>query len=319
MKLDIEIDNIIYFAVFIVWIIFLIGCNKDQPTPAETIEVSSGKNMFETSGSESAGMNRVWYYLPPTVNDSLRLVMVLHGMGRNGEDYLDSWIRFADENQFLVVAPEFSDEQIIGFVGSLSTGGFEYRYSTGNVVSWFSRDLPEKNWYFRSVEQLFDTFRRSDSRVMGRYVLFGHSAGGQFVHRMVLFNPDARFDLAIAANSGWYTLPDGEKNYPYGLSGAPKLQHRLNRSLQRPLVIFLGSDDTPDQGGFRTRPEAMKQGESRLQRGKHFFDFAQQVASRKGVPLGWQLKYAEGIGHNYRDMAEASIPLLQEKGLIPNE
>jgi len=314
-----KMHNVFYFVTFIVSTIFLVGCDTEQPAPAEPIEASSGKNTFETNGDELPGINRVWYYRPPVVRDSLRLVMVLHGMGRNGEDYLDSWIRFADENQFLVVAPEFSDEQIIGFVGSLSTGGFEYRYTTGNVVSWFSRDLPEKDWYFRSVEKLFGIFRRSDSRVMGRYVLFGHSAGGQFVHRMVLFNPDARFELAIAANSGWYTLPDDNQNYPYGLSGAPTLQHRLDRSLQRPLVVFLGSDDTPDQGGFRTRPEAMKQGESRPQRGKHFFDFAQQVAARKGLPFGWQLKYAEGIGHNYRDMAEASIPVIQEKGLIPNE
>jgi len=311
--------RVFYLVACIVSSVFLVGCSADQPAPAEPIEVSSGRNTFETNADELSGINRVWYYRPPVVRDSLRLVMVLHGMGRNGEDYLDSWIRFADENQFLVVAPEFSDEQIIGFVGSLSEGGFEYRYTTGNVVSWFSRDLPKEDWYFRSVDKLFDTFRRSDSRVMGRYVLFGHSAGGQFVHRMVLFNPDARFDLAIAANSGWYTLPDGEQNYPYGLSGAPNVQRRLDQSLQRPLVIFLGSDDTPDEGGFRTRSEAMKQGESRPQRGKHFFDVAQQVAAREELTLGWQIKYAEGIGHNYRDMAEASIPLIRERGLIPNE
>ncbi|MDR9417404.1 hypothetical protein [Gracilimonas sp.] len=319
MKPDIQVGAINFWSIIIVGILLWGSCDTDEPTHTDTIEVSGGKNMFETSGSELSGINRVWYYRPSTVGDSLRLVMVLHGMGRNGEDYLDSWIPFADENRFLVVAPEFSDEQIIGFVGSLSTGGFEYRYATGNVVSWFSWNLPEKDWYFSSVEQLFDTFRRSDSRVMDRYVLFGHSAGGQFVHRMVLFNPDARFDLAIAANSGWYTLPDSEQNYPYGLSGAPNSQDRLNRSLQRPLVIFLGTEDTPDQGGFRTRPEAMKQGESRPQRGKHFFDFAQRVASERGLPLSWQLKYAEGIGHSYRDMAEASILLIQERGLIPNE
>ncbi|HHP7237976.1 hypothetical protein [Longibacter sp.] len=314
-----EMHNTPTLIIVIVSTLLLVGCDSEQPVPAEPIEVSIGKNTFETNEDQLPGINRVWYYRPPLVRDSLRLVMVLHGMGRNGEDYLDSWIRFADENQFLVVAPEFSDEHIIGFVGSLSEGGFEYRYTTGNVVSWFSRDLPEKDWYFRSIEKLFGIFRRSDSRVMGRYVLFGHSAGGQFVHRMVLFNPGARFDLAIAANSGWYTLPDGEQNYPYGLSGAPKVQRRLDESLQRPLVVFLGSDDTPDQGGFRTRSEAMKQGESRPQRGKHFFDFAQQVADRKELTLDWKIKYAEGIGHNYRDMAEASIPLIQERGLAPNE
>lgn len=218
-----------------------------------------------------------------------------------------------------MIAPEFSDEQLIGFVGSLSGWGFEYRYSTGNVVSWFSRDLPEKDWYFTSVDHLFDAFLRSDPQLLNRYILFGHSAGGQFVHRMAMFKPDARFDLAIAANSGWYTIPDIEQNYPYGISGAPEVQDRITHSLQRPLVVFLGTEDKPDQGGFRTRPEAIGQGKSRPQRGEHFFKTAQHAASNRGLNLGWQLKYAEGIGHNYKDMAEAAIPLIQEKGLIPRK
>ncbi|MCG2588856.1 hypothetical protein [Rhodohalobacter sulfatireducens] len=303
----------------VLWILLLIGCSTNDSVYSGTVQVSEGKNVIETDKYNWPGINRVWYYRPSTSEDSLRLVMVFHGMGRNGEDYLDSWIPYADENQLLIVAPEFSDEQIIGFVGSLSTGGFEYRYSTGNVVSWFSRDLSEKEWYYTSVEHLFDTFLRSDSQLLKRYVLFGHSAGGQFVHRMAMFTPDARFDLAIAANSGWYTIPDNEQNYPYGISGAPKLQDRISYSLQRPLVVFLGTEDKPDQGGFRTRPEAMKQGESRPQRGKHFFEAAQHYATNRGLTLGWQIKYAEGIGHNYKEMAEAAIPIIHEKGLIPGK
>lgn len=303
----------------ILWILLIIGCSTNDSVYSGTIKVSEGKNVIETNEYNWTGINRVWYYRPSTSEDSLRLIMVLHGMGRNGEDYLDSWIPYADENQLFVIAPEFSDEQPIGFVGSLSGWGFEYRYSTGNVVSWFSRDLPEKDWYFTSVDHLFDAFLRSDPQLLNRYILFGHSAGGQFVHRMAMFKPDARFDLAIAANSGWYTIPDIEQNYPYGISGAPEVQDRITHSLQRPLVVFLGTEDKPDQGGFRTRPEAIGQGKSRPQRGEHFFKTAQHAASNRGLNLGWQLKYAEGIGHNYKDMAEAAIPLIQEKGLIPRK
>lgn len=303
----------------VLWILLVTGCSSNDSAYSGTITVSEGKNVIETDEYDWAGINRVWYYRPSAPEDSLRLVMVLHGMGRNGEDYLDSWIPYADENKLLVVAPEFSDERLIGFVGSLSGWGFEYRYSTGNVVSCFSRDLPEKDWYFTSVERLFDAFLRSESQLLNRYLLFGHSAGGQFVHRMVLFKPNARFDLAIAANSGWYTLPDNEQNYPYGISGAPQVQERITESLQRPLIVFLGTENRPSQGGFRTRAEAIKQGESRPQRGEYFFDAAELTASSWGIILGWQLKYAEVIGNSYRDMAEAAIPLIQEKGLIPDK
>ncbi len=310
---------VMLWVSWVLWALLVIGCSTNESVGSATINVSEGKNVFETNRFEWTGINRVWYYRPSASEDPMRLIMVLHGMGRNGEDYLNSWIPYAEENQLLVVAPEFSDERQIGFVGSLSGAGFEYRYSTGNVVSWFSWDIPEKDWYFTSVDQLFDAFLRSDTHIMNRYVLFGHSAGGQFVHRMVMFKPDARFDLAIAANSGWYTIPGNEQNYPYGISGAPKVQDRINHSLQRPLVIFLGTEDKPDQGGFRTRSEAMKQGESRPQRGKHFFEEAQRAAANRGLTLGWQLKYAKGIGHNYKEMAEAAIPLIQEKGLIPRK
>jgi hypothetical protein len=121
---------------------------------------------------------------------------------------------------------------------------------------------------------------------------------------MVMFKPDASFDLAIAANSGWYTTPDNEQNYPYGISGAPKLQDRITHSLQRPLIVFLGTEDKPGQGGFRTRSEAMKQGESRPQRGEHFFSIAHNTASSLGLNLGWQLKYADGIATFYQETPE---------------
>jgi ribulose 1,5-bisphosphate carboxylase large subunit-like protein len=38
--------------------------------------------------------------------------------------------------------------------------------------------------------------------------LFGHSAGARYAHRMVEFVPEAKAKMVIAANSGWYTLPD---------------------------------------------------------------------------------------------------------------
>ena len=38
--------------------------------------------------------------------------------------------------------------------------------------------------------------------------MFGHSAGGQFVHRFVQFKPNSRVNYAISANAGWYTVPD---------------------------------------------------------------------------------------------------------------
>jgi len=125
-----------------------------------------------------------------------------------------------------------------------------------------------------------------------------------------------RFNLAIAANSGWYTLPDLGKRFPYGLAGSPYPIEKLESALSRPLVVFLGTEDSPDQGGFRTRSEAIQQGATRQQRGIHFYENAKRLASTRGVPFGWELEYAKGIGHDFTGMAEASISLLLENTLI---
>ncbi len=300
----------------LVWGVLLgSGCNTERVEPA-ALQLSSGKDVVDATGRNWEGITKVWYYRPPNAADSLQAVMVIHGGGRDGEDYLESWIPIAETYGLLVIAPEFSDERLIGFVGSVSKAGFEYRFNTGNVVSWFSRDIREQDWYFTSIERVFEATRRAEPRTRSRYVLFGHSAGGQFVHRMALFTPRPRFAVAIAANSGWYTLPDMEMSFPYGLSGAPYPDDRLAAALKRTVIVFLGTEDSPDDGGFRTRSEAMEQGQSRQERGVRFYNHARRVASSQGVPLGWELAYAEGIGHDKAGMAKAAVPLLQRRGLL---
>jgi len=177
----------------------LVGCDEGEPATSEALQLKDGKHFIDVSERAWEGITRVWYYRPPSAREPLRVVMVIHGSGRNGEDYLDSWVPLADENRLLVVAPEFGEERLIGFVGSLSSAGVEWRFTTGNVVSWFGRDVAEDHWYFTSIERLFDAFLQSDPHLLDRYVLFGHSAGGQFVHRMVMFKPNARFNLHPAS------------------------------------------------------------------------------------------------------------------------
>ena len=38
-----------------------------------------------------------------------------------------------------------------------------------------------------------------------QYDIFGHSAGGQIVHRMAIFHPDSKARRMVAANSAFYT------------------------------------------------------------------------------------------------------------------
>ena len=40
-----------------------------------------------------------------------------------------------------------------------------------------------------------------------RFLLYGHSAGGQVVHRLMTFGYSRRLEKVVAANCGSYTLP----------------------------------------------------------------------------------------------------------------
>ena len=81
-------------------------------------------------------------------------------------------------------------------------------YNLGNVFARGGALNPASEWSFTIIDQLFAKFADLFGSACSKYNIFGHSAGAQLVHRMALLFPYSPFDLAKAANAGWYTLPD---------------------------------------------------------------------------------------------------------------
>ena len=134
------------------------------------------------------------------------IVFVMHGHGKNAEGYRDVWVEHAEKYQFMVVVPLFDKEQ---------WGGGDYSYAS--LIAKDGTPQPKSMWSFMVIERLFDFIKRSTGNGNPQYLIYGHSEGGQFVHRLVLFLPEARFARAVAANPGWYTVPNFGVKYPYGL------------------------------------------------------------------------------------------------------
>jgi hypothetical protein len=216
---------------------------------------------------------------------------------RDADRYRNEWSALARNRGFILVVPEFDERN---FPGARS-------YNLGNVFDEAGQPVPNERWSFSAIEPLFDAVREmTGTRVTG-YGLYGHSAGAQFVHRYVLFMPAAHFDKAVAANAGWYTMPQQEVGYPYGLGGSGLSDEGLRAALQRPLTILLGTADVDERDpNLRRAPEALAQGVNRVQRGERFFGAATATARELKAPLAWRLGRVEGGDHSNSDMAGAA-------------
>lgn len=236
------------------------------------------------------------------------IVFVVHGTGRDALGYLDTWRDEIDARGALAIAPEFPDalyptsEDFALGVGTAGTPDS----ATYDPADWRATS----DYTFSEIEHLFESVKTTLGSAQCRYFLYGHSAGGQFVHRLLTFLPDARVARAVAANPGWYTLPasgnDPNVTMPYGLQGAPPDPARLPSLFARDFVLLLGEADTVRDADLRTTTEADAQGQNRFERGQFYFATAQQAAQSASLTLSWRLVTVPGVGHTNAGMTPAA-------------
>ncbi len=167
----------------------------------------------------------VWTYRPLNLDPDAKIVFVLHGANRDAKRYRDQWQPHSERHEFLLVVPEFDARSFS-----------EYEYQRANLSDAGGNAIERSRWTFHIIERLFDVVRAETGLRAARYSLYGHSGGAQFVHRFVLFMPDARYERAVAANAGWYTMPTFETSFPYGLAATLATEAELKRAMGREFV-----------------------------------------------------------------------------------
>ena len=263
---------------------------------AETPPLFAGTGPAESSYADPLPATvAVSSYVPPVcAAKPCPLLIAIHGMGRNARSARDAWKAAADRGGFLVLAPRFDKDQFPS-----------RRFQQGGV-----RGEPDKaKWTFGLIERLFDAARTSGRVAGDSYTIFGHSAGAQFVHRMVMLMPKARIATAAVANAGYYTLPAlaGERAYPYSLKGAPATDATLAAALSKPMLVMLGERDTdPNHRQLNRSRGAEEQGPTRFARGEHFMAVGRDEARRLGVTLRWREVVVPGVAHQQSGMAKAA-------------
>lgn len=246
----------------------------------------------------------VWMYVPAKADlSNSPILFMMHGTKRDSHRYMREWRPLAEEHGIVVVSPEFTASDFPESAG----------YNLGNVFRVEGRDLQDEAiWSFSAIEPIFDFVVAELGSQRTKYAMFGHSAGSQFVHRYLYYKPNARIQQIIAANAGWYTVPDLREGYPYGLKGAEVSEAALKAALQKDVVVLLGDrDKNPNHRSLRRTPEAMRQGPHRFARGIHFHQVAVEQAEALAVDCGWKLIVVPGVAHSNGQMAAGSVHLIE--------
>lgn len=229
------------------------------------------------------------------------VLIVHHGVGRNGRDYRDYWLRHVDELAILTIAIEFTEEAFPDYLW----------YHFGNMHDENGTPNPRKLWTYGIDERLFAALRAQGVTRRERYGLFGHSAGGQFVHRMLSFGYRGRVAIAVSANAGTYAMPDLAVAWPFGL-GETGLDHDALRSLlEFPITVMTGTKDTKTTGRFFPKgPRSMRQGATRHERAHNYVRAGHQAAEALGTRCAWTVINIPNVGHGGERMSIAAAPIV---------
>jgi Ca2+-binding RTX toxin-like protein len=232
------------------------------------------------------------------------VLVTFHGTGRNASGMRDNAVQVANEKGYYVVAPVFDADRYNNAT-----------YQMGGVVKDGRLVADRDDWTVSMADSITEWANaRVGTDASDDTVLFGHSAGGQFVSRIAAFGQDATFDKMIAANPSSHVWPSLTEKVAYGFGGgyfsAAESEAFLKDYLADNVSIYLGSEDNdPNSSDLATNDEAMRQGDHRLERGINAYNEAKAVAAANGWEFNWEIVIADGVGHSSGGMLKHSALL----------
>jgi len=277
------------------------------------IQDGSGKFLID-GGFQKEKTIIVHTYKPQNFKTESSIIILLPGAGRNGNDYRDAWIEKSNEYNVLVLSLEYSEQNYPG------VSDYNLARMISNVklneertaVESFEISENSNEWLFNDFDRIFNLVKEELNLNTNTYDMFGHSAGGQILHRYALFKSENKANKILASNSGWYTVPTDTEGFPTGLKQSVKSEKDIDFSQN--LIIFLGEKDDANEtrGDLRRSHEVDKQGLHRLERGAYFYKESKKIASESNSEFNWILEIIPNIGHDYQEMSKAAADYLYQ-------
>lgn len=202
----------------------------------------------------------LYIHLPPDAakHQPMRVLIVLHGMGSQGDTFSQNLLAEADKNYWLIVAP------------TLDYGN----YMEPDVL------LKEDLRFSAMLDDMMQNLpKKLGIKLRTHALVFGFSRGAQLGHRFALFYPN-RVEAIASISAGSYTLPSEHKNndasaplvqMPYGVGDLEKyLGHSLNYPLLDQVAFLLEVGDNDNQPNDVPRQFDAYEGNSRVTRATAF-------------------------------------------------
>ena len=269
---------------------------------ADIFPEGEGKFSFTYSGEgEREDTIQVFYYIPSGYDRaSMPLVMGFHGNDRDCSYWVQTWKEYAYKKGFMFFIPWFTHKDFP-----------TRRYQELGVKDKNGKILPLSMRTSTLADSLMSHVLKHSGSEDSKLTIYGHSAGGQFVHRFMLVNDSPYVKKAIIGNPGWFTFPDFEQNYSYGIKDLPEIGYdRLRNMLARDIVLQLAEGDTIRESFLRKTPKADSQGLNRLERGNNFFKSLEKLAKDYGWDFNWRKVYVPEVGHDAVKMSRHAAEYL---------
>ena len=275
----------------------------------------------------------VIYYVPSLTGvKDMPILFAMHGAERVGGTMINAFKPFADRYGFILVVPQFlrssditkknettkeyvfSEEMRARYNGVSFWPENDYQFG-GVTTSKTSGEIRDKSlWTYPVIEAIFEYVRNETGNLSRGYYMFGHSAGGQFVNRMVMAYPEARIIKCVAANPSSWAWPSVEgmivnpnptvddkitsceSPWPYTVKGLYSDISGLSKPFAKRMLVQVGTADM-ETSSLDQSNQAMAQGYRRYPRGRNFYQVCQAVAAAGKITCNFKFAEVEGAGH----------------------
>jgi poly(3-hydroxybutyrate) depolymerase len=235
--------------------------------PGARVFAAQGPGLNALRASGAAEVSDVFVRLPQSsASGPLQVLVALHGMGGNGNDFGSALDQQADANGWLIVAPT------IKYGDWTNPDGVAHEDPA--LIAWLSD-------YLNTISQ------RTGLPVQPRVLLFGHSRGAQLALRFTEIHPDQVAGVA-AISAGTYTLPvstdarSGEAlDFPYGIADLAQTDggQNFNATSFEAVPIWIGVGGADNNTADVPAAWSPYIGSNRVERAKNFTSTLQTLGA----------------------------------------